>query len=44
MRMLSEKISNIINRWDPVKIFPMAPEDEYYDEIKKIKEYIEKNR
>lgn len=32
-----DKISNIINEWDPIGLFPMAPEDEYEEEIKKIK-------
>ena len=43
MKPLSKKISDIINEWDPIEIFPMAPEDEYCEEIRKIQEYIEKS-
>lgn len=34
-------LEQIINEWDPVGLFPMAPKDEYMEEIKKIKEYIQ---
>ncbi|MCM1235243.1 MAG: DUF1871 domain-containing protein [Ruminococcus flavefaciens] len=33
-------ITIIINDWDPVGFFPMAPKDEYMNEITKIYEYI----
>lgn len=29
-------VRNIINEWDPIHLFPMAPEDEYEDEIAQI--------
>ncbi len=29
-------IRDIINEWDPICLFPMAPENEYEDEIKQI--------
>ncbi|MBS7576945.1 MULTISPECIES: DUF1871 family protein [unclassified Enterococcus] len=29
-------IEKIINAWDPVDLFPMAPKDEYKSEINKI--------
>lgn len=29
-----------INEWDPIGFFPMAPKDEYMNEIKKIYEYL----
>ena len=29
-----------INEWDPIGFFPMAPKDEYINEIKKIYEYL----
>ena len=35
-----ESVREIINDWDPIGLFPMAPDDEYEDEIKKIYEYI----
>ena len=43
---MRDKIEKIINDWDPIGFFPMAPEDEYTDEISKIHEYIysEKNQ
>ena len=31
-----ELIRNIINEWDPICLFPMAPENEYEDEIVQI--------
>lgn len=39
-----EKITKIINDWDPIGFFPMAPEDEYENEIKDICEYIHSNQ
>lgn len=38
-----EKITNIVNSWDPIGVFPMAPKDEYINEIKKIYQYIHSN-
>ena len=35
-----EKITQIINDWDPIGFFPMAPKDEYINEIKKISDFI----
>lgn len=35
-----ERITQIINDWDPVGFFPMAPKDEYIVEIKKIREFV----
>lgn len=35
-----EKITKIINDWDPIGFFPMAPKDEYINEITRIYEYI----
>ncbi len=29
-------VTSIINEWDPIGFFPMAPQDEYSNEIKKI--------
>ena len=31
-----ERITQIINDWDPIGFFPMAPKDEYINEIKKV--------
>lgn len=38
-----EKVTKIINDWDPVGFFLMAPKDEYKNEIKKICEYVHRN-
>lgn len=35
-----DKILLIVNEWDPIGFFPMAPKDEYISEIKKIYEYL----
>lgn len=35
-----EMITQIINDWDPIGFFPMAPKDEYMNEIKKIYEFV----
>ena len=39
-----ETITKIINEWDPIGLFPMAPKNEYVIEIKKIYEYILKDQ
>ncbi len=36
---IMEKLLDIINEWDPIGLFPMAPKDEYMNEAKKIYEY-----
>jgi len=36
-----KQIENIINEWDPLDLFPLAPLDEYSIEIKKIVNYLE---
>ena len=38
-----ESLREIINDWDPIGVFPMAPDDEYEAEIKKIYEYVSDN-
>lgn len=35
-----KNIEKIINAWDPLGFFPMAPKDEYADEIRKIHEFV----
>lgn len=30
----------IINEWDPIELFPLAPKNEYYDETKKIFDFV----
>ena len=35
-----EKITEIINEWDTIELFPMAPKDEYIEEVKLIYEYL----
>ena len=39
-----EKIMEIINEWDPIGFFPMAPKDEYINEIEKIYKYMCSNQ
>lgn len=38
-----QDIGKIINEWDPVDLFPMAPKDEYKKEISDIVDICEKN-
>ena len=33
-------VKKIINDWDPINLFPYAPEDEYEEEVTQIEEYI----
>ena len=40
---MMEKITEIINEWDPIELFPMAPKDEYIEEVKLIYEYLHKH-
>ena len=40
MGEIMERITQIINDWDPIGFFPMAPKDEYINEIKKINELV----
>ena len=35
-----DEILLVVNEWDPIGFFPMAPKDEYINEIKKIYEYL----
>jgi len=37
-------ISDIINKWDPIGLFPYAPSDEYEEEIKLLEDFIKNNR
>lgn len=39
-----EVLITIINDWDPIDLFPMAPKDEYEDEAKAILDYIQNHR
>ena len=39
-----DKLFLIINEWDPIGFFPLAPKDEYAGEIKKIREYLNTNQ
>ena len=38
-----DSVREIINDWDPIGLFPMAPDDEYEDEIRQIYEYVSDN-
>ncbi len=35
------KITDIINEWAPIDVFPYAPKDEYINEINELVAYIE---
>ena len=37
------KITKIINEWDPIDLFPMAPEDEYVREIESLNKIVYDN-
>lgn len=37
---MNKKIIEIINEWDPIEFFPMAPQDEYFGEILRIEEIL----
>lgn len=36
-----DHLIQIINEWDPIDVFPMAPKDEYTREIQQISRFIE---
>ncbi|MBQ5558236.1 MAG: DUF1871 family protein [Lachnospiraceae bacterium] len=38
-----KEIMNLINAWDPIGVFPLAPKDEYINEIRKIERYLHDN-
>ena len=38
-----KEIINFINDWDTVGLFPLAPKDEYFNEIMKIEKYLYDN-
>lgn len=38
-----EKVEKIINDWDPVDLFPLAPKNEYSQEINKIISIVKEN-
>lgn len=38
-----KEIMNLINTWDPIGLFPHAPEDEYSIEIRKIEAFLKEN-
>ncbi len=35
-----KELMNVINDWDPIGFFPLAPKDEYINEIRKIEKYL----
>ena len=39
--IVNSDIEKIINDWDPIGLFPIAPKDEYYKEIEAICLYLE---
>lgn len=38
-----DRIFEIINEWDPIELFPMAPKDEYMEEVREIRNIISCN-
>ena len=34
----------MIHSWDPIGLFPIAPKDEYYDEVKLIMKFVEQHK
>ncbi len=40
---LNEIMIKIINEWDPIDFFPMAPEDEYSNEILQVENFLFNN-
>lgn len=36
-------IGKIINEWDPIELFPLAPDDEYIREIEIIEKIVQNN-
>ncbi|WP_211286976.1 hypothetical protein [Ezakiella peruensis] len=41
---MQERIKEIIDKWDPYDLLDFAPDDEYSGEIRKIAEYLNKNK
>lgn len=41
-KIMYDKVEKIINEWDPIDLFPMAPEDEYSQEIKQVVNVLKK--
>ncbi|WP_422614979.1 DUF1871 family protein [Cohnella caldifontis] len=39
-----EKISHVINTWDPARLMSHAPDDEYTFEVMKIYEFLQKEK
>ena len=39
-----KNISELINEWDPIELFPYAPKDEYISEIKEIEKFVMDNK
>ena len=39
---VKNQIRDIINEWDPIHLFPMAPKDEYKDEIEEVCKLLKK--
>lgn len=38
-----DRVNEVINNWDPIDLFPLAPSDEYSSEIKQIFEVVAQN-
>jgi hypothetical protein len=41
--LMNRIVKTIIDEWDPIDLFPLAPNDEYQNEIKEIVDFIYKN-
>ena len=42
--MINKELIDIINNWDPIGFFPMAPKNEYYGEIMRIQNFLENTK
>lgn len=42
LRGFDEKVTQAVNDWDPLELFPYAPKDEYQDEIEELVYFLEK--
>ena len=41
-KIMYDKVEKIINEWDPIDLFPVAPKDEYSQEIKQVLNVLKK--
>ncbi|MBP3285056.1 MAG: DUF1871 family protein [Clostridia bacterium] len=39
-----DEIIKVINEWDPIGFFPLAPKNEYFNEVKCIYDFMQQNQ